>query len=181
MQTQGLSSTLKGHDAELAGLDGESTQAGGSTVGRLGVIAFVVGAAVGSWSAWGMTQLATAEPGTSPAAGQVASTTTRAPSGGRSVVMSIPRDDDYLKAASIPVAGFAAGRPHGPTIKSVHVELVVGGRVVDSADIDVFSGRFAGVVSATAISGRVAAELRISNPARGTTAIVVKNVTIDRR
>ena len=186
MQTQGLSSTSKGHDAELDGLDGRPAHAGGSTIGRLGVIAFVVGAAVGSWSAWGMTQLASAAPIAAQAApatpaDQGITATTRAPSPGRSVVMSVPRDNDYLKATEIPVAGFAAGRPHGPSITSVHVELLVGDQLVDSADIDVFSGRFAGILSASGISGRVAAELRITNPARGDQPIVVKKVTIDRR
>lgn len=182
MQPQGLSTTLKGHDTQPAGHDGGATTGARATVGRLSMIAFVVGAAVGSWSAWGMTQLANpAAVPASPTAGPVTSASTRAPSIGRSVVLSIPRDNDYLKSTSIPIAGFAVGRPHGPTIKSVHVELLVGGRVVDSADIDVFSGRFAGVLSASGISGRVAAQLRITNLARNGTPILVTNVTIDRR
>ena len=187
MQTQGLGRTLKGHETQVAGLDARPAQAGRATMGRLGAIAFVVGTAVGSWSAWGMTQLVNSAAVSAPAApvapapGHIARTTTHAPSGARSVVMSVPRDGDYLKATSIPVAGFAAGRPHGPSIKSVHVELLVGDRVIDSADIEVFSGRFAGVLSASDISGRAAAVLRITNPARSDQPIVAKKVTIDRR
>ena len=182
MQTQGLSTDLTGHDTQLAGLDGGATSGARATVARLGLIAFVVGAAVGSWSAWGMTQLANG-PATSPspAAGHVTSASTRGPSSGRSVVLSIPREDDYLKSTSIPVAGFAVGRPHGPAIRSVHVELLVDDRVVDSADIDVFSGRFAGLLSTSGISGRVAAQLRITNVGRNGKPILVTNVTIDRR
>ena len=58
----------------------------------------------------------------------------------------MPADRDYLSATSIPVAGIALGRPHGPRIRSVHVALYVGGRLVEGTDLEVYAGRFAGVL-----------------------------------
>ena len=65
---------------------------------------------------------------------------------GRNVIVVMPADRDYLSATSIPVAGIALGRPHGPRIRSVHVALYVGGRLVEGTDLEVYAGRFAGVL-----------------------------------
>ena len=60
------------------------------------------------------------------------------------VVVVMPADRDYVAAASIPVAGLAFGRPHGPRVSSVHVALYVGGRLVEGTDLAVYSGHSPG-------------------------------------
>jgi hypothetical protein len=107
--------------------------------------------------------------------------TRRVTAAGRSLSLSIPGNDAYLTSSSIPVAGTAFGRPHGPTVAMVHVELIAGGQSIDSADIPVYSGRFAGVLQAPTLDGPTNAELRISDPLHKGVKAVVREVTIDQR
>lgn len=98
---------------------------------------------------------------------------------GRNVIVVMPADRDYLSATSIPVAGIALGRPHGPRIRSVHVALYVGGRVVERMDLEVYAGRFAGVLGLHAPIGHADAELRFSDPANPAQAAVIRSITLD--
>lgn len=179
METQGLTSRLHGANGTTFGDAGR----------RLTLSALVVGVAIGAWSGWALERaVATASPtlpgatvttpATIDAAGQQA-----VPQAGaaRSLSVSIPADDTYLTAASIPVAGIAFGRPHGPKVASVHIELIAEGRSISSADIPVFSGRFAGVLTVPSLAGRVTGQLRISDPLHNGPAVVVRTVTIDQR
>ena len=179
METQGLTSRLHGANGTTFGDAGR----------RLTLSALVVGVAIGAWSGWALERaVATASPtlpgatvttpATIDAAGQQA-----VPQAGaaRSLSVSILADDTYLTAASIPVAGIAFGRPHGPKVASVHIELIAEGRSISSADIPVFSGRFAGVLTVPSLAGRVTGQLRISDPLHNGPAAVVRTVTIDQR
>lgn len=107
----------------------------------------------------------------------------RPETGRRSVVIVLPADRDIIAGSGIPVAGIALGRPHGPRVRSVHVELAVDGRIIADADIEVYSGRFAGVLHVDAPTEMTAAQLRFANPANpGSTA--TRTITIqaaDRR
>lgn len=194
MQTQGLTSQSKTRETPAAGADdGPETAAHPMSIGRLGLIAFVVGCAVGAWSAWGLDQVASAATAAVAAGPAVAAepavvaeavaapAATGGPAAGRSLFVAIPRDGDYLTSTTIPVAGTALGRPHGPRIETIHVELITGGQVIDAADIDVFSGRFAGALTVAGSSGRLDAELRFSYPGREKGAVLVKDLTIDPR
>lgn len=98
---------------------------------------------------------------------------------GRSLVIVMPADRDYLSATSIPVAGLAFGRPHGPRIRSVHVALYVGERLVHGMDLEVFSGRFAGVLALDEAVAMADAEIRFTNPASPLQAAVVRSITLD--
>ena len=91
----------------------------------------------------------------------------------------MPADRDYLAATSIPVAGMALGRPHGPRIRAVHVALYVGGRLVDGMDLGVYAGRFAGVLALDEPIARADAEIRLSNPANPAQAAVIRSITLD--
>ena len=108
-----------------------------------------------------------------------AAATHHAVSRSRSVIVVMPADQDYLSAASIPVAGIALGRPHGPRIRSVHVALYVGGRLVSGADLEVYAGRFAGVLGIHAAIDQADAELRFSDPANPAQAAVVRSIRLD--
>lgn len=186
MQTQGL----------ISRLDGANASTFGDPARRLALSALVVGVAVGAWSGWALERVvATATPTSETAAASTAPAAIVAPitigaageaadpAGpiGRSLSVAMPADDAYLTAASIPVAGTAYGRPHGPQVASVHVELIADGQSISSADIPVFSGRFAGVLAMPAIDDRVSAELRISDPLHTGDMAVVRTVTIDQR
>jgi hypothetical protein len=96
----------------------------------------------------------------------------------RNVIVVMPADRDYLSATSIPVAGIALGRPHGPRIRSVHVALYVSGRLVDDTDLEVYAGRFAGVLGLHAPIDQAAAELRFSDPANPAQAAVIRSITL---
>ena len=97
----------------------------------------------------------------------------------RNVIVVMPADRDYLSAMSIPVAGIALGRPHGPRIRSVHVALYVGGRLVEGTDLEVYAGRFAGVLGLRAPIDQADAELRFSDPANPAQAAVIRSITLD--
>lgn len=97
----------------------------------------------------------------------------------RNVIVVMPAERDYLSATSIPVAGIALGRPHGPRIRSVHVALYVGGRLVEGTDLEVYAGRFAGVLGLDAPIDRADAELRFSDPASPAQAAVIRSITLD--
>ena len=179
METQGLTSRLHGANGSTFGDAGR----------RLTLSALAVGVAIGAWSGWALERIVvTASPitpvvtVTAPAAidatGQLAAPKTAA---NRSLSVSMPADDTYLTAASIPVAGIAFGRPHGPKVASVHVELIADGRSISSADIPVFSGRFAGVLTVPSLADRITADLRISDPLHNGPMAVVRTVTIDQR
>ena len=179
METQGLTSRLHGANESTFGDAGR----------RLTLSGLAVGVAIGAWSGWALERaVATASPtmpvatvttpATIDAAGQPAVPQTGA---SRSLSVSMPADDAYLTTASIPVAGDAFGRPHGPKVASVHVELIAQGRSVSSVDIPVFSGRFAGVLLVPSLADRTTGQLRISDPLHNGPAAVVRTVTIDQR
>jgi hypothetical protein len=184
MQTQGLTTGLKGKAR-----DAQATKAIGMAAGtssRLAVSALVVGAAIGAWSAWGMERIAAtvSEPPADVApivAAPPAAAAGRVTAAGRSLVLSIPSEDAYLTSRSIPVAGTAYGRAHGPAVSAVHVELSASGRSITSADIPVFSGRYAGVLEVPTLDGGTKAELRISDPLHKGAKAIVRNVTLDQR
>jgi hypothetical protein len=82
---------------------------------------------------------------------------------GRSLVIVLPAESDYLTSRAVPVAGLAFARPHGQPIGAVHVELVVGGLVVNWADLEVHSARFAGILHAPVGIVGGSAEIRVTN------------------
>lgn len=85
---------------------------------------------------------------------------------GKSIVVTLPAEHDYVSSLTVPVAGMATGRPHGPQVRTVHAELRVNGRVVGQADLQVHSGRFAGTLEITVSGPAGPAELRVADPAR---------------
>ena len=91
----------------------------------------------------------------------------------------MPADRDYLSATSIPVAGIALGRPHGPRIRSVHVALYVGGRLVEGTDLEVTRGASPGCLASSAPIDQADAELRFSDPANPAQAAVIRSITLD--
>lgn len=99
----------------------------------------------------------------------------------RSISVLLPREDDYLSSVTIPIAGLAIGRPHGPQIGSVHAELWVNGRVVGQTDLPVHSGRFAGILEITVGDQDGSAELRVTDPARPGMPPVVRWFTLGAR
>lgn len=138
------------------------------------VITFLVGAAVGTGIGWSVDQVAA-----NPAPAVAGQATPSAPSGPRSIVVVIPGDRDYVNSRTVTVAGMAYGRPHGPRVDEVRVELLVGGRSIDTADIVVHGARFAGTLSVPASIGRADAELRVSDPKRPRSSPVIRQMTID--
>jgi hypothetical protein len=181
MQTQRLTSHLDRTKASTPATFGDPAR-------RLALSALVVGIAVGAWSGWGLERLvAMTTPATSA---EVAAPITTAPtieagagstSTERSLAVDLPADETYLTTTAIPVAGLAYGRPHGPKVSSVHVELIADGHPLTSTDIAVYSGRFAGVLQIPALDDRVTAELRVSDPLHTGRKAVVRTVTIDPR
>ncbi len=124
-------------------------------------------------------QVATMAPSVAAPHASTASVAGHVPAHGRSVVVVMPADHDLVSASSIPVAGMAFARPHGPRIRSVHVDLYVGGRLIDGTDLDVYSGRFAGVLGIEAPVDHADAELRFSDPANPSKPATVRSITID--
>jgi hypothetical protein len=122
---------------------------------------------------------AAAAAGGAPHAGGASSTAAghRPETGRRSVVIVLPADRDIIAGSGIPVAGIALGRPHGPRVRSVHVELAVDGRIIADADIEVYAGRFAGVLHVDAPTEMTAAQLRFANPANPGSA-ATRTITI---
>jgi hypothetical protein len=167
-------------------------QATGSTSGRgqLALVTFLVGAMLGAAVGWSANRVTAASPAApiaseagdalaAPAA--AASTASRAQAAAparRSIVVVIPGERDYVTSTTLAVAGSAYGRPHGPRVRSVQVELYVAGELVDRADLEVFSSRFAGGIELPTLPGRAEAELRISDPTRPSSPIVVRRFTI---
>jgi len=98
-----------------------------------------------------------------------------------SVIVLMPADHDALFTASVPVAGMALGRPHGPRVRSVHVAVFVDGRLVGGTDLEVYAGRFAGVVNLAKPIDHADAELRFTNPANPAHAAVIRSITLDAR
>ena len=156
--------------------------------GQLALITFVLGGALGVTFGWSASRVAMPQVslGEAPAAtgGMQAIETPKAAAadnaaGRRSIVVAIPEHRAYVKSSSIPVAGMAFGRPHGPRIRSVQVELYVAGALLERAELGVFSSRFAGVIELQRPVGRTDAELRISDPTRPTGSTVVRHLTID--
>ena len=181
MQTQGLATQLEGRDGSTISTSGRST------TGRLALTAFVVGTAIGAWSGWGLERIvATDAPapavstGTAPIVlGPLARK--GAVRVGRSLALTMPADGTYVTAKAIAVAGTAFGRPHGPKVTAVHVELIAGGQPIVSADIPVFSSHFAGVIDLPALDGRTQARLRVSDPLHQGDKALIREVTIDER
>jgi hypothetical protein len=138
------------------------------------VITFLVGAAVGIGVGWTVDRVAA-----SPAPTVTSGATLTAPSGPRSIIVVIPGDKDYVKSRTVTVAGMAYGRPHGPQVDAVRVELLVGGRSLDSVDLAVHGARFAGTLSVPTSIGRADAELRVSDPKRPRSTTVIRRMTID--
>lgn len=187
MQTQGLT-TFDSKQASAADSLAANPSRWG-TAPRIVVSALFVGAAIGAWSAVAMDRFAGAG---SVAATQAAAPITSAapvldppapaPRGtSRSLVVAIPSDDDYLTSTTIPVAGRALGRPHGPKVSVVHVELLADGGIIESADFDVHGGRFAGTLQLDASADLKDAELRVSDAAHPQRAARIQNLTIDPR
>jgi hypothetical protein len=183
MQTQGLTTGLKGKARDAQATKAIGTAAGTSS--RLAVSALVVGAAIGAWSAWGMERIAATVSApaadVAPIVAAPPAAAARVTAAGRSLVLSIPSEDAYLTSRSIPVAGTAYGRAHGPAVSAVHVELSASGGSITSADIPVFSGRYAGVLEVPTLDGATKAELRISDPLHQGAKAIVRNVTLDQR
>jgi hypothetical protein len=138
------------------------------------VITFLVGAAVGIGVGWTVDRVAA-----SPTPAVTSQATVTTPSSPRSIVVVIPGDKDYVKSRTVTVAGIASGRPHGPRVDAVRVELLVDGRPIDSTDLAVHAARFAGTLSVPASIGRVDAELRVSDPKRPRSSAVIRQMTID--
>ena len=182
MQTQGLTTHLDGNKAATPTSFGDPTR-------RLALSALVVGIAVGAWSGWGLERVVAMTTPTTfadvPAPVAVAPASeangARPTSTGRALAVDLPADATYLTTTAIPVAGLAYGRPHGPKVSSVHVELIADGRPLMSTDIPVYSGRFAGVLQLPALDDRVTAQLRISDPLHTGASAVIRTVTIDPR
>jgi len=122
--------------------------------------------------------LATA-PTVAPAAGFAASQAGPARNGSRGLVLMIPADRDVYSSTGIPVAGRAFARPHGARIRTVHVELYVAGRLVKSANMDVYSGRFAGVLRVVAPAGVSDAELRVTDPGNASQAAETRSILLE--
>jgi hypothetical protein len=160
-----------------------------STMDTKRIISFATGAAIGLALGGGVA-LATAQAPHAPAAvapaQQLASGTPAAnasvqralAAARRSLVVVLPADRDYVSASSIAVAGTAFGRPHGPRVGSVRVELLVGGQLIEEADLAVHSSRFAGVLELHAPVARTEAELRVSDPKRPSAPAVIRRLTI---
>jgi hypothetical protein len=158
--------------------------------GQLALITFLVGGLLGAALGWTADRPATAPSTVGTADGATsavvapavaapsASRAQKATPARRSIALVIPGERDYITSSTIAVAGSAYGRPHGPRVRSVQVELYVAGELVDRAELDVFSSRFAGVLEMPMVLGRVEAELRISNPTRPSDPIVVRHLTI---
>jgi hypothetical protein len=138
------------------------------------VITFLVGIAVGTGIGWSVDRVAA-----NPAPVITSQAVGTGPSGPRSIIVVIPGDKDYVKSSTVAVAGMAYGRPHGPGVDSVRVELVVGGRLIDTTDFAVHGARFAGILQVPASVGRADAELRVSDPKRPRSSIVIRRMTID--
>jgi hypothetical protein len=137
-------------------------------------ITFILGAAVGIGVGWTVDRVAA-----SPAPEATSETVGTAPSGARSIVVVIPDDKDYVKSGTVTVAGMAYGRPHGPAVDAVRVELLVGGELIDTTDLAVHAARFAGTLQVPASIGRADAELRISDPKRPRSSTVIRQMTLD--
>ena len=187
MQTQGLSGGSIGQTATASSaLDHRTSTGRGS---RVALSAFVVGIAVGAWAGWGMEQIAAPAPAALPASTVQTSASLDAaiePAVGvtasrRSLAVSMPNDGAYLTSSSIPVAGTAFGRPHGPKVAAVQVELIADGQSMGRAEIPVFSGRFAGIVAVPSLDHSTRAQLRISAPLHQGDKAVVREVTLDPR
>lgn len=180
MDTQGYTGQLDHGRNPLA------TRASGLAGGRLALMALLIGGAVGAALGWSVNQASTPIPVSSPQT--AAAPVVQAPKssaaglpGRQSLVVAIPEERAYVKSSSIAVAGMAFSRPHGPRIRSVQVELYVGDRLVEQAEFEVFSSRFAGVLQLSTAIGRADAELRVSDPNRKARPIVVRHLTIDAR
>jgi hypothetical protein len=136
------------------------------------VVAVVLGASA-VWNHAPSVARATAAGALAPSSEGPTPTLSIAPSGYRAattfpatrVVVLFPNENDFLSSSEIPIAGLAFGRPHGPATQSVHVELIVGGRVVDQLDLGVYTSRFSGTahLGGTVVK-RTTAEIRVSVP-----------------
>lgn len=113
-----------------------------------------------------------------PAVQPVTAGSRRAQSNGRGLQVVVPADRDYVSSSGIPVAGMAFARPHGPSVRTVRVELFVAGRLIESADFKVLASRFAGVLEVTSPIGPADAELRISDPSNPSRPSVVRSITV---
>jgi hypothetical protein len=186
MQTQG-STTFDANQASAADTPA-ANKSPWEPAPRVVITAVLVGAAVGAWSAVAMDRLAGS--GSSAPAGASASFSAAPPvldppattrGAGRSLVVAIPSDDDYITSTTIPLAGTAVGRPHGRRISVVRVELLAGGRVIESADLEVHSGRFAGALQLGDTADLKDAELRVSDPGHPGREARSRHLTIDPR
>lgn len=97
---------------------------------------------------------------------------------GQAIVVVLPAEHDYLSSLTIPVAGLAIGRRHGPQVRKVHAELWVNGRVVGQSDLPVYSGRFAGTLEIKVDVQAGSGELRVTDPARPGMPAAVRSFTL---
>ena len=182
MDTQGYTGRLD-HVA-----DSLAARAPGLAGGRLALMSLLVGGVVGAALGWSVNQATAPAPFAEPPRTAVAPPAIEAPAASQagprkaareSLVVAFPEERAYVKSSNIAIAGMAFGRPHGPRIRSVQVELYVGGKLVERADLEVFSSRFAGVLQLATPIGQADAELRVSDPTRPARPIVVRHLTID--
>lgn len=158
----------------------------GTRRGHLPLITSIIGAALGVTFGWSAGHTAAGigglmeAPGTGSSTAAIDAPKATVDARGRALVVNIPEDDTYVDSSSVAVAGTAFGRPHAPAIQVVRVEIIAGGRSIGSADLDVFSGRFAGVVEAD-VASRTTAELRVTDPRHPGREALVKRLTIDPR
>jgi hypothetical protein len=101
------------------------------------------------------------------AVGTLAAPATRTSASGRRLVLLLPGDGASVSSSRIAIAGLAHSRPHGVAIRTVSVELFVGGRrgarLVARTDLQVSSARFAGFLDIPSSLTATTAELRISD------------------
>ncbi len=155
---------------------------------EIALLTLVVGGALGATIGWsaahGMSAagaVAALHPAIAMSAPAAPNTTSAVQNAHRSLDVAIPADGAYVKSTGIVVAGSAFGRPHGPRVTSVRVELYVADRLVERADLDVYASRFAGVLQVATPIGPAAAELRVSDPDHPTRQVTVRKLTIDTR
>ena len=98
---------------------------------------------------------------------------------GASFVVLLPTATDYLVGPTIAVAGNAFSRPHGVSISSVVIRLVVRGRVVAETVLPVHRGRFAGTLHADTLRERTDAELEVASATWPGEVQVIRHLLVD--
>jgi hypothetical protein len=97
---------------------------------------------------------------------------------GTGVNIEIPEADAFLTAETIAVAGRAYGRPHGPRVDAVELQIRSAGRVIGGVTLPVYSGLFAGVVTLTDAPSSRRVDIRIRREGGSDRSWVERTVTI---